>query len=139
MKFLTLLHSRDIFKFAKNVDYLKKGFEIISAYKIRFNFCPLGGFICTFSLSISLSITLWTSKFTSSSRCNWIGISTGNSNGTDKRSFISFQYSKRDEYKSYILFYVKTTTNKFWNDAEMFLKSFWTSHLQIMNWLEPLF
>ena len=25
-----------------------------------------------------------------------------------------------------------------WNDAEMLLKSFWTSHLQMMNWLEPL-
>ena len=39
----------------------------------------------------------------------------------------------------YILFHVKTTTNKFWNDAEMLLKSLWTSHLQMMNGLEPLF
>ena len=46
------------------------------------------GFICTFSLSISLSITLRTSKFTSSSRFNWTGISTVNSNGSwnDKHS-----------------------------------------------------
>ena len=29
--------------------------------------------------------------------------------------------------------------NKFWNDAEMLLKSFWTSHLQLMNGLNPLF
>ena len=40
--------------------------------------------------------------------------------------------------KSYILFHVKTTTNKFWNDAEMLLKSFGTNHLQMMNGLEPL-
>ena len=48
-----------------------------------------GGFICTFSLSISLSITLWTSKFTSSSRRNWTGTSTVNSNGSwnDKQSW----------------------------------------------------
>ena len=36
------------------------------------------------------------------------------------------QYSKRDECRSCILFYVKSTTNKFWSDAEMFLKSFWS-------------
>ena len=38
-----------------------------------------------------------------------------------------------------ILFHVKTTTNRFRNDAEMLLKSFWTSHMQMMNGLEPLF
>jgi hypothetical protein len=27
----------------------------------------------------------------------------------------------------------------FWNDAEMLLISFWTSHLQMMNGLEPQF
>ena len=34
------------------------------------------------------SFTFWTSQFTSSSRCNWTGISTGNSNGSwnDKHS-----------------------------------------------------
>ena len=32
-----------------------------------------------------------------------------------------------------------TTTNGFWNDAEMLLKSLWTSHMQMMNGLEPLF
>ena len=53
--------------------------------------------------------------------------------------FISVQYSKIDECKSYILFHVKTTINKFWNDAEMLMKSFWTSHLQMLNGLEPLF
>ena len=47
-----------------------------------------GGFICNFSLLICLSITLQTSKFTSSSRCNWTGISTVKSNGSwnDKHS-----------------------------------------------------
>ena len=52
---------------------------------------------------------------------------------------INIQYSKKDEGKSYILFNVKTTTNKFWNDPEMLLKSFWTSHLQMMDGLELLF
>ena len=46
---------------------------------------------------------------------------------------------KREKPKSYILFYVTIATNKFWNDSELMLKSFWTSHLQIMNGLEPLF
>ena len=39
---------------------------------------------------------------------------------------ISFQYSKRDKCKTYILFHVKTTTNRFLNDAKMLLKSFCT-------------
>ena len=43
---------------------------------------------------------------------------------------ISVQCSKRDECKSYILFHV---TIKFWNDGEMMLRSYWTSHLQMMN------
>ena len=46
---------------------------------------------------------------------------------------------QRDECKRYIIFHVKNTTYKFWNDTEMLLKSFWTSHLQMMNVLEPLF
>ena len=33
--------------------------------------------------------------------------------------------------KAKFFFYVKTTTNKIWSDAEMLLKSFWTSHLQM--------
>ena len=40
---------------------------------------------------------------------------------------ISLQKKRR--CKGYILFYAKTTKNKFWNDVEMMLKSFWTSHL----------
>ena len=32
---------------------------------------------------------------------------------------VSFQYGKSDECKTYILFHVKTTSNRFWNDAEM--------------------
>ena len=55
------------------------------------------------------------------------------------KTFISFQYSKSDKGKSYILFYLKTTTNESWNDAEIMLKSFSTSNLQIMNRQEPLF
>ncbi len=34
---------------------------------------------------------------------------------------------------------MKNTINKFWNEAEMMLKSFWTSHFQMMNGLKPLF
>ena len=96
----------------------------------------LGCFIYILDSSYSSSITFWTSQFGSSSRSNWTGIWTGSSNGswTDKQSS---HFSKRDECKSYILFYVKTTTNKFWNDAEMLLKSFWTSHCRMMNGLEP--
>ena len=48
-------------------------------------------------------------------------------------TIISFQYSKGDDYKSYTLFYVKTTKKISWNDAEMLLKSFWTGHLQMMR------
>ena len=44
---------------------------------------------------------------------------------------MSFQYRKRDEGKSYILFHVETTTNKFLDYGEMLLKSFWTGHLQM--------
>ena len=63
------------------------------------------GFICTFSLSTSLSITLWTSKFTSSSRCNWTGISTVNSNGSwnDKHS-CHFSTAKEISAKSAFFF-----------------------------------
>ena len=38
--------------------------------------------------------------------------------------------------KAAFFFMLKTTTNILWNDAEMLLKSFWTSHLQIMNGIE---
>ena len=34
---------------------------------------------------------------------------------------MSFQYSQRDKSKSYILFHVTITANKFWNYAEMML------------------
>ena len=45
-------------------------------------------FIYILDSSNHSSFTFWTSQFTSSSRCNWNGISTGNSNGswTDKHS-----------------------------------------------------
>ena len=45
-------------------------------------------FIYILDSSNSSSLTFWTSQFTYSSRCNWTGISTGNSNDswTDKHS-----------------------------------------------------
>ena len=84
-------------------------------------------------------LTFWSSELASSFRSNWTNIWTSNSNGTwtDKHSS-QFSTAKEMSVKA-TFFYVKTTTNKFWNDAEMMLKSFWTSHLQMMNWLEPLF
>ena len=92
-------------------------------------------FIYILDSSNSSSITFWTSMFGSSSRCNWTGTWTSNSNGswTDKQS------SHFSTAKEIILFHVTITTNKFWNDAGMMLKSFWTSHLQMMNALEPQF
>ena len=48
----------------------------------------MGCFIYILDSSNSSSITFWTNQFGSSSRSNWIGIWTGNSNGiwTDKQS-----------------------------------------------------
>ena len=63
----------------------------------------------------------------------------GTQMAVEQITIISFQYSKRDECKSCIPFYVKTTTNKFWKDAEKLLKSFWTSHFQMMYGPEALF
>ena len=63
----------------------------------------------------------------------------GTQMAVEQITIISFQYSKRDECKSCIPFYVKTTANKFWKDAEKLLKSFWTSHFQMMNGPEALF
>ena len=50
------------------------------------SFHSLTCFIYILDSSNSSLFTFWTSQFTSSSRCNWTGISTGNSNGswTDK-------------------------------------------------------
>ena len=88
--------------------------------------------------SLHSSFTFWSSKFESTSRSNWTGIWTGNSNGswTDKHSSY-FSTAKEMSVKATFFFVVKTTANKFWNDAEMLLKSFWTSHLQMMKGLEP--
>ena len=76
-------------------------------------------FIYILDSSNSSSFTFWTSQFTSSSRCNWTGISTGNSNGswTDKHSS-HFSTAKGISLEA-TFFFVKSTTNKFWNDAEM--------------------
>ena len=93
----------------------------------------LGHFIYIPDSSNSSSIPFWTSNFSFSTRSNL----TGNSNGS--WTYTQSAHSKRNECKRYILFHIKTTTNEFWNNDVMLLKSFWTSHLQMMNWLEPLF
>ena len=94
----------------------------------------MGGFICTFSLSISLSITLWTSKFTSSSRCNWTGISTVNSNGSwnDKHS-CHFSTAKEIRVKATFFFMwqskqtnLKMMVKWWWNPSELVICKWWT-------------
>ena len=94
------------------------------------DFMTWGRFIYILDSSNSSSFTFWSSKLASSSRSNWTGSWTGHSNGswTDKHSS---HFSTAKEI-SYILFHVKTTTNNFWNDAEMLLKSFWT--IVICKW-----
>ena len=51
---------------------------------------------------------------------------------------MSFQYSKREKSKSYILFYVTITTNKFLNDAEILLNQSFANDEQtrasILEW-----
>ena len=80
-------------------------------------------FIYILNSSNSSSFIFWTCQFASSSRCNWTGISTANSNGTwtDKESSNFSTYSKRDKCTSYILFHVTITTKFFWNDVEILL------------------
>ena len=103
----------------------------LSSHNAALSLSSSGCFIYILESPHSSLIIFWTSQFGSSSRCNWTGIWTGNSNG-------SWTY-KQSSHISYILFHVKTTTNKIWNDTETLLKSFWTSHLQMMNEIEPLF
>ena len=100
----------------------------------------MGGFIYILDSSNSSALTFRSSQFASSSGSNWTGIWTGNSNGawTDKQSS-HFSTAKEIRVKNCILFHVKNTTDKFWNDGEMIVKSFCTSHLQMMNRLELLF
>ena len=122
---------------------IKKGFHqktlILKFYHISWNIewllilITLACFIYILDSSNSSSFSFWSSQLASCSRSNWTGVWNGNSNGTwtDKQSS---HFSTAKE----IIFHVTITTNKFWNDAEMMLKSFWTSHLQMMNKLEPL-
>ena len=125
----------------EKIDFLDKTptSDTIQDFLYKLDICILGRFFYILDSSNSSSFTFWSSKLASSSRSNWTSIWTDNLNGTWTWTNISFQYSKRDECNSYILFHVKTTTNRFWNGAEMLLKSFWTSHLQMMNGLQPLF
>ena len=62
-----------------------------------------------------------------SSRSNRTSIWTSNSNCscTDKQSS-QINTVKEMSVKATFFFHLKTTTNKFWNDAEMLLKSFWS-------------
>ena len=72
-------------------------------------------FIYILDSSNSSSIIFWTSKFGSSTRSNWTVIWTGNLNGswTDKQSSYFSTAKEIPKCKSYILFHVKTTANKF--------------------------
>ena len=81
--------------------------------------------------SNSSSFTFWSSQFASSSRSNWTDIWPVTQMAIElvNNHLISVQ----QKYKCYILFHVKNTANKFWNDAEYLLKFLWTSHLQICN------
>ena len=90
-------------------------------------------FIYILDSSNSSSFTFWTSQLTSSSR--WTELVS--QPVTDKHSS-HFSTAKEMSVKATFFFDVQTTTNKFWNDAEMLLKSSWTSHLQMMNGLEQL-
>ena len=78
-----------------------------SHYDSKIVWHDYGCFIYNLGSSNSSSITFWTSQFGSSSRSNWTGVWTVNSNGsrTDKQSS---HFSKRDECKSCILFHVRT-------------------------------
>ena len=83
-------------------------------------------FIYILDSSNSSSFTFWSSQLASSSRSNWTGIWTGNSNGTwtDKQSS-HFSKAKEIRVKTRFFFHVTITTNKYWNDAEILLnKSF---------------
>ena len=102
----------------------------------------LGCFIYILDSSNSSSIPFWTSRFGSSSRSNWIGFWTGNSNSKQEVVELINNYLisvKEMSVKATFFFMLVITTNIFWNDAEMLLKSFWTSHLAIMIWLAPIF
>ena len=117
--------------YRQNEYKLKKPYVICLSFYIQ----NMGCFIYILDISISTSFKFWSSQFASSSRSNW----TGNSNGTwtDKQSS-HFGTAKEIRVKA-TFFHVTITTNKFRNGAEMMLKSFWTSHLQMMNRPEPLF
>ena len=92
-------------------------------------------FIYILDSSNASSFTFWTSQFTSSCRCNWTGTSPVNWNGswTDKHSS-HFSTAKEMSVKATFFFMCKPQQTNF----EMMLKSFWTSHLQMMNGLEPI-
>ena len=76
-------------------------------------------FIYILDSSNSSSFTFWTSQFTSSSRCNWNGIWTGNSKGswTDKHSN-HFSTQKEISVKATFFFMQKPQQTNF----EMMLK-----------------
>ena len=74
------------------------------------------GFICTFSLLISLSFTFQSSKFNYSSSSKYCLTRTNNSN---KSLQLSFHYLKRDRTRRCFSFSVTCHIRIFWTDCEM--------------------
>ena len=110
-------------------------FKLACKWKPRYVDPRYAGTRCT---SNSSSNTFWSSKFSMLALDATKGIANGNWNGSWNDEH-SFQYNKWDKCKSYILFHSKTITNQFWNNLEIILKSFWSSHLQMMNKRKFLF
>ena len=93
--------------------------EIVQCFSIIPNnwvFWYLGGFICTFSLLISLSFTFQSSKFNYSSSSKCCLTRTDNSNESVQ---LSFHYLKRDRTRRCFLFSVTCHIRIFWTDCEM--------------------
>ena len=89
---------------------------------------------------ILLHFQILVHQFASSSKSSSTCISTSNSNGTwTDKQLSKIITAKEISVKATFLFHVTATTNKFWNDGEIMLKSFLTSHLQMMKRIEPLF
>ena len=85
----------------------------------------------------SSSFTFWSSKLASSSRSIWNGIWTCNLNGSWTYKHSShFNAAKEMSIKVHA-FSSKNHNNNKKNDAEILLKSFWTSHLKMIygRWL----
>ena len=84
-----------------------------------------GHFIYILDSSNSSSITFWTSKFSCSSRSNWIGNS--NASWTDKQSshFSTAKATARAMTVKATVISCKNTTHKLWNPTELVICKWW--------------